>query len=64
MNILGSCITYPMHRYSQDELTMQVHYTRAIIPHPDFLTGEVSISAVGVQTLRSLRAEGRITESC
>jgi hypothetical protein len=50
MNILGSWITYPMHRYSQDELIMPVRYPLAIIPHPDLLTGEVSISAAGVQT--------------
>ena len=35
-----------MHRYSQDELIMPVRYPLAIIPHPDLLTGEVSISAL------------------
>ena len=39
-----------VHRYSQDELIMPVRYPLAIIPHPDLLTGEVSISAAGVQT--------------
>jgi hypothetical protein len=39
-----------VRRYSQDELIMPVRYALAIIPHPDLLTGAVSISAAVVQT--------------
>jgi hypothetical protein len=64
MNILGSWITYPNRGPAwpltsstaftciaiPDESIMPVHYPLAIIPYPDLQTGDVSVSAAGVQT--------------